>query len=51
MAAIADQFGKRKITEGVPIKKLLLATELAIEKSSSGNVRVTNFMESLDSVL
>ena len=51
MSAIADQFGKRKIAEGVPIKKLLLATELAIEKSSTGNVRVNNFMESLDSVL
>jgi hypothetical protein len=51
MAAIADAFSKRKYPEGVPIKKLLLATELAIEKSSSGNVRVNNFMESLESIM
>lgn len=51
MSAIADQFAQRQMTEGLPIKKLLLATELAIEKSSTGNVRVNNFMESLDSIL
>lgn len=51
MTQIADRFQKAAYLDGVPIKKLLLASELALEKSSSGQIRARHFMDSLDSIL
>lgn len=51
MSQIADRFNMAGYLEGVPIKKLLLAAELALEKSSSGQIRARHFMDSLDSIL
>ena len=41
-----DGFG----TAGVPIKKLLLSTELAIESTTSGALEYNTFMEAFRSV-
>ena len=51
MQQIAEKFVKSKYTDGIPIKKLLLATELAIEKSTSGQIKCAHFMDSLNSIL
>lgn len=51
MAQIADKFKKSSFEGGIPIKKLLLASELAIEKSSTGSIRAKYFMEALNNIL
>jgi len=51
MSQIADRFERSKYTDGVPIKNLILAAELAVEKSKSGQIRARHFMESLESIL
>jgi hypothetical protein len=51
MALISDKFKKSSFEGGIPIKKLLLASELAIEKSSTGSIRAKYFMEALNNIL
>lgn len=45
LSGIADKFAKSQYTDGIPIKKLLLATELAIEKSSTGQIKSHYFIK------
>lgn len=51
MALIADRFKKSSFEGGIPIKKLLLASELALEKSTSGSIKAKYFMEALNNIL
>lgn len=51
MALIADKFKKSQFEGGIPIKKLLLASELALEKSSTGSIKAKYFMEALNNIL
>ena len=48
--AIAMEFDQKYSTFGIPIKTLLLAVELAIERSGTGELRKAQFMDCLASV-
>ena len=48
--AIAMEFEQRYATFGVPVKTLLLAVELAVERNGNGELKKVHFMDCLQSV-
>ena len=48
--AIAVEFEQKYSAFGVPVKTLLLAVELAIERSGTGELKKVHFMDCLQSV-
>jgi len=50
ISAIANDFVDHAGVGGLPIKQLLLTTELAIERSNHGVVEHGNFMSSLENM-
>ena len=47
---IASDFDQSYARSGIPIKLLLLAVELAIERDTTGALTRDNFMECLDGI-
>ena len=50
LARIAADFCEIASSEGTPIKKLLMAIELAIERSGKGQIMYEEFMESYGNI-
>ena len=50
MANIAADFDECYARNGIPVKLLLLAVELAIERDSNGTLTRENFLECLDGI-
>ena len=48
--AIAQEYDAKYAIGGVPVKKVLLAVELAIERSGTGELKRGHFMDCLQSV-
>jgi len=50
VGTIADDFDECYARDGIPVKLLLLAVELAIERDSNGALTRENFLECLDGI-
>lgn len=51
MSQISEKYKNSSYKDGIPIKNLLLAAELAHEKSTKGQIKARHFIESLESIL
>jgi len=48
---VAQKYEMLQFSDGIPVKKLLLAIELAEEKSTSKQIKAKYFVEALNAVM